>query len=49
MKKLIALIGICCLKAADVRVDLTQPGKKVSPNLFWKRSITAAMEDSITN
>ena len=41
MKKLIVLIGICCLQAAmclaqgaEVRVDLTQAGKKVNPNQF---------------
>jgi Alpha-L-arabinofuranosidase len=41
MKKLFALIGICCLnlticlaQPADVRVDLTQSGKKVNPRQF---------------
>ena len=35
MKKLIvALLSICCVQAAELRVDLSQPGKKVSPNLF---------------
>jgi alpha-L-arabinofuranosidase len=36
MKKLIALslLSICCLQGAEVRVDLSQAGKKVSPNLF---------------
>ena len=34
MRKLILLFGICCLNAAEIRVDLTQAGKKVSPNLF---------------
>jgi hypothetical protein len=34
MKKLLLLLCVCCLHAADIRVDLTQPGKKVSPVLF---------------
>src|SRR3954466_4968285 len=34
MKKLFALLSICCLNAAEVSVDLTQAGKKVSPHLF---------------
>lgn len=34
MKKLLLLLCVCCLHAADIRVDLTQPGKKVSPILF---------------
>ncbi|RPI23416.1 MAG: hypothetical protein EHM61_19820 [Acidobacteria bacterium] len=35
MKNLIiALFSICCLQAAEIRVDLSQAGKKVSPNLF---------------
>ncbi len=35
MKKLmIALLSICCLQGADLRVDLSRAGKKVSPELF---------------
>jgi alpha-L-arabinofuranosidase len=41
MKKLLVPIGICCLhgamcwaQSADVRVDLSDAGKKVSPNQF---------------
>ncbi len=41
MKKLFVLIGVCCLQAsmcwaqgAEVRVDLTQSGKKVNPHQF---------------
>jgi hypothetical protein len=40
MKKLIALLlicllqGFCCLEAAELRVDVSQAGKKVSPHLF---------------
>jgi hypothetical protein len=40
MRKLILLIGICCLNAAEIRVDLTQAGRKVSLetnfNTSWK-------------
>src|ERR1035437_792651 len=34
IRRLLLLIGICCLNAAEIRVDLTQSGKKVSPHLF---------------
>jgi alpha-L-arabinofuranosidase len=34
MKKLLLLISISLLHAAEIRVDLTQAGKKVSPKLF---------------
>lgn len=41
MKRLLVLVGICCLQgamcraqSAEVRVDLTQAGKKVNPNQF---------------
>lgn len=34
MRKLFLLIGVCCLSAAEIRVDLTQAGKKVSPDLL---------------
>jgi alpha-L-arabinofuranosidase len=34
MNRLIAFLSICCLQGAELRVDLTQAGKKVSPNLF---------------
>jgi hypothetical protein len=34
MRKLILLFGICCLNAAEIRIDLSQAGKKVSPHLF---------------
>ena len=34
MNKLIALLSICCLQGADLRVDLSQTGKKVAPNQF---------------
>ena len=41
MKKLLVLLGFCCLsvaicysQAAEVRVDLSHAGKKVIPNQF---------------
>jgi hypothetical protein len=34
IRSLFVLGGISCLHAADVRVDLTGTGKKVSPQLF---------------
>jgi len=41
MKKLLALLGFCCLpvticssQSAEMRVDLSQSGKKVTPNQF---------------
>ena len=34
MKKLLLLISISLIHAAEIRVDLTQAGKKVSPKLF---------------
>ena len=34
MKKLLLLISISLVHAAEIRVDLTQAGKKVSPKLF---------------
>jgi alpha-N-arabinofuranosidase len=41
MKRLFALIGICCLQGAigwaqgaDIRIDLNQAGKKVNPRQF---------------
>jgi len=41
MKKLLVLIGICCLQGAmcwsqvaEVKVDLSQAGKKVNPSQF---------------
>lgn len=41
MKNLLVLIGICCMQGpvcwaqwAEVRVDLSQGGKKVNPNQF---------------
>lgn len=41
MKKFLVFIGICCLQSAmclsqgaEVKVDLTQPGKKVNPRQF---------------
>jgi alpha-L-arabinofuranosidase len=34
MKKLIVFLSICSLQAAELRIDLSQTGRKVSPNQF---------------
>jgi hypothetical protein len=34
IRTFIILMSICSIQAAELRVDLSQAGKKVSPNLF---------------